>query len=164
MTGHPDIVIVCDHGRKGDGRIEHERCDLVAPIIWADEDQGWLPQAPAVATFLDPDNRPRAVVGLEPNNTRLRPGARRDGWTRSHWEFRCPKYSTGPKRDCTQPPWRIRNERLQRLCDGLAGDPAFVAAAAQAIPYGVAVQTGAVVVTLGALAAISRHAAEQRGG
>ncbi|UDT04619.1 hypothetical protein LDE59_08545, partial [Mycobacterium tuberculosis] len=24
--------IVCDHGRKGDGRIEHERCDLVAPI------------------------------------------------------------------------------------------------------------------------------------
>lgn len=33
MSRHHNIVIVCDHGRKGDGRIEHERCDLVAPII-----------------------------------------------------------------------------------------------------------------------------------
>lgn len=45
MSRHHNIVIVCDHGRKGDGRIEHERCDLVAPIIWVDETQGWLPQA-----------------------------------------------------------------------------------------------------------------------
>ncbi len=42
MSRHHNIVIVCDHGRKGDGRIEHERCDLVAPIIWVDETQGWL--------------------------------------------------------------------------------------------------------------------------
>lgn len=70
MSRHHNIVIVCDHGRKGDGRIEHERCDLVAPIIWVDETQGWLPQAPAVATLLDDDNQPRAVIGLPPNESR----------------------------------------------------------------------------------------------
>lgn len=51
MSRHHNIVIVCDHGRKGDGRIEHKRCDLVAPIIWVDETQGWLPQAPAVGNI-----------------------------------------------------------------------------------------------------------------
>lgn len=89
MSRHHNIVIVCDHGRKGDGRIEHERCDLVAPIIWVDETQGWLPQAPAVATLLDDDNQPRAVIGLPPNESRLRPEMRRDGWVRLHWEFAC---------------------------------------------------------------------------
>ncbi|WP_324667160.1 Putative phage PhiRv1 protein [Mycobacterium canetti] len=151
MSRCHNIVIVCDHGRKGDGRIEHERCDLVAPIIWVDETQGWLPQAPAVATYLDPDNQPRSIVGLEPNNTRLQPGTRRDGWTRLHWEFACPRYSTGGVRigvrTCEQRPVRVRNDDLQTLCEavprllgGLADNPDYAP--------GIAVQTDAVIFTL----------------
>lgn len=130
MSRHHNIVIVCDHGRKGDGRIEHERCDLVAPIIWVDETQGWLPQAPAVATLLDDDNQPRAVIGLPPNESRLRPEMRRDGWVRLHWEFACLRYGAAGVRTCEQRPVRVRNGDLQTLCEnvprlltGLAGNP-----------------------------------------
>lgn len=147
MSRHHNIVIVCDHGRKGDGRIEHERCDLVAPIIWVDETQGWLPQAPAVATLLDDDNQPRAVIGLPPNESRLRPEMRRDGWVRLHWEFACLRYGAAGVRTCEQRPVRVRNGDLQTLCEnvprlltGLAGNPDYAP--------GFAVQSDAVVVAM----------------
>lgn len=156
MTEHPDIAIVCDHGRKGDGPIEHEHCDLVAPIIWADDDQGWLPQAPAIATYLADTDQPRAGVGMDPNRSRIQPGTRRDGWTRLHFEFVCPQYSeVVADRACTRQPVRVRNNDLQRVCELLAaGDPVLIGALVKVFPHGISFQLhGAVALTMDAVEA-----------
>ncbi|CAM3110002.1 hypothetical protein BST27_18545 [Mycobacterium intermedium] len=156
MTTHPDIVIVCDHGREGDGRIELDRCDLVAPILWADDDQGWLPQPPVIASYLDGDDRVRGAVG--------QPYARGQ-WTRLKWEFICPKYTTGAIRTCTREPVALRQDSLQTLCERLS-DSAFVVELAESAPHTIAVQMGiatpglsdsAVVLTLHLFSLLARN-------
>lgn len=160
VTGHPDIVIVCDHGRKGDGRIEFDRCDLVAPILWADADEGWVPQTPAIATYLDNDDQVHATIGQS------RFAAELPRWTRLKWEFTCPRYTTGAIRTCTREPVALRQAPLQMLCDRLTSDSAFVASLAKSAPHAIAVQMGitttglsdsAIVLTLHLLSLLARN-------